>query len=311
MWPYPEKIFYGIFVKEQVEALSYYHPEINNKTWYIKGYLSKLKYVSSFFSLNWHLLFHRYDVIHIHSALSGIFLLFAPMRKNVIITLHGTEILDPKQYRVSKHVIKKARHLICVSDEIEQRVKQNPLQATTCVIPCAVRDRFFVDNRTKKDNTIKIAFASARWREVKNYPLFEEIISRLKTVCSDDIETIEFDNKTREAIRSDLNEVDLLLMTSFHEGSPQVIKEAMCCNTPIVSSNVGAVKFMLDGVENSCVIDGYDPENYVDAITEILRKTKTGFPLRSSGRKRIYDLKYNEEAITLQLKQVYDQVCSQ
>jgi glycosyltransferase involved in cell wall biosynthesis len=205
-------------------------------------------------------------------------------------------------------VIKKAPYLICVSDEIEQRVKQNSLQATTCIIPCAVRDRFFVDSRTKKEGSIKIAFASARWRKVKNYPLFEEIISRLKTVCSDDIETIEFDNKTREAIHADLNEVDLLLMTSHHEGSPQIIKEAMCCNTPVVSSNVGTVKFMLEGVENSCVIDGYDPEDYVDAITGILRKAKTGSPLRSSGRKRIYDLKYDEEAITLQIKQVYDKV---
>jgi glycosyltransferase involved in cell wall biosynthesis len=308
MLPYSKKIFYGIFVQEQVEALSYYHPEISNKIWFIRGYLSKLIYIWSVFSLNWHLLFHRYDIIHIHSALSGIFLLFAPKRKNVVITLHGTEILDSGQYRVSKQVIKKAKYLICVSDEIEQKIKQSPLKATTCIIPCAVRDWFFVDNRTRNDNTIKIAFASARWRDVKNYPLFEEIISRLKNVYSIDIQTIEFDNKTREEICADLNEVDLLLMTSFHEGSPQIIKEAMCCNTPVVSSNVGTVRFMLDGVENCRVIDGYNPEEYVAAITEILRKAENGSPLRSSGRKRILDLKYDEETITLQIKQVYDSV---
>jgi glycosyltransferase involved in cell wall biosynthesis len=310
MWPYAEKIYYGVFVKEQVDALSRYYPEINNKVWFLRGYVSKLNYILSVFTINWHLLFHKYDIIHVHSALSGIFLLFLPSRKNVIITLHGTEILDPAQYRISKHVIKKVKHLICVSKEIERIVKKERLEATIYTVPCAVLDHFFTDNREKKGTTVKIAFASAKWRDVKNYPLFKKIITQLKIVCPDDIQIIEFDNKTREKIHADLNEIDLLLMTSFHEGSPQIIKEAMCCNTPIVSSNVGTVKYMLDGVENCVVIDGYNPEDYNQAICKILQTRKATLPLRSSGRKRIYDLKYDEKTITSQIMQIYKNVSS-
>jgi len=303
-------MYYGIFVKEQVDALARYYPEVGNKIWFIRGYIGKFNYLFSIFQLNWHLLFHKYDIIHIHSALSGVFLLFAPLRKNVIITLHGTEILDPGQYRVSKHVIKKTKRLICVSEEIERIVKSKSPDVATYTVPCAVRDDFFTDNRKKNDAVIRIAFTSAHWREVKNYPLFMEIISRMRSACSDEIQTVEMDNKTREEILADLNGVDLLIMTSFHEGSPQIIKEAMCCNTPVVSSNVGTVKQMLEGVKNCTVIDGYDPKEYVSAVQRILQSSTTGFPLRSDGRKRIYELKYDEKSIASQIRQVYNDVVS-
>jgi glycosyltransferase involved in cell wall biosynthesis len=310
MWPHSRKKFYGIFVKEQVDALTHYYPDLDNKLWFIRGYIGKFNYVFSIFQLNWHLLFHSYDIIHIHSALSGIFLLFAPLRKNVIITLHGTEILDSSQYKVSKRVIKKAIHLICVSNEIEHIVKEENPNAMTYTVPCAVRDDFFVDNRVKKDTVIRIVFPSAKWREVKNYPLFFEIISRLRLVCSNEIQTIELDNKTREEILVDLNEADVLLMTSFHEGSPQIIKEAMCCNTPIVSSNVGTVQYMLNGLIHCAVINGYESLDYVNAIQQILQSFVPGLPIRSNGRERIYELKYDEKSIATQIRHIYNEVVS-
>jgi glycosyltransferase involved in cell wall biosynthesis len=305
MLPYKGKIYYGIFVKEQVDALARYYPDVNNKLWFIRGYISKFNYIFSIFQLNWHLLFHKYDIIHIHSALSGIFLLFSPLRKNVIITLHGTEILDPSQYRISKHVIKKAKLLICVSSEIEFVVKRDTPDATTYIVPCAVRDEFFIDNRKKKDSVVRIIFPSSKCREVKNYSLFIEIISRLRSVCSNEIQIIELENKTRDEILADLNEADLLLMTSLHEGSPQIIKEAMCCNTPIISANVGDVKYMLDGVINCCILNDYTPESYVNAALEIINNSKNTSLLRSNAREKIYELGYDENNVTKKLMDVY------
>ena len=42
-------------------------------------------------------------------------------------------------------------------------------------------------------------------------------------------------------------------MTSFSEGSPQIIKEALACNCPIISIDVGDVKERIQNVEN-CVV---------------------------------------------------------
>jgi glycosyltransferase involved in cell wall biosynthesis len=307
MWPYSGKIFYGIFVKEQVEALTRYFPDFDNKLWFIRGwgYTGKFNYIFSIFHLNWHLLFYKYDIIHIHSALSGIFLLFAPSKKNVIITLHGTEILDTRQYRISKYVIKKAKYLICVSNEIESIIKKDNPNITTNVVPCAVRDDFFVDNRKKKDAIIRIAFASSKHRTVKNYPLFMEIISRMRMVCSHEIQTIELNNKTREEILADLNAADLLIMTSLHEGSPQIIKEAMCCNTPVICSNVGDVQYMLEGVDNCCVLNTYEPDFYVNIALAMIKNDNGISVLTSNGRQKIYQLGYDEETITKKIMDIY------
>ena len=39
-----------------------------------------------------------------------------------------------------------------------------------------------------------------------------------------------------------MNAYDALLLTSFYDGSPNVIKETMTCNLPIISTDVGKYK---------------------------------------------------------------------
>jgi len=308
MWPTPQKRFYGIFVEEQVNALKTYYPEIKNQIWFIRGYKSKFHYLWSVIQLNWHLLFHSYDIIHLHSALSGVFLLFMPKRNNVIITLHGTDILGSKQFCITKYIIRKATHLICVSPEIQSIVE--PINNNTCVIPCAVRCLFFGDERKKENlQTIRVIFPSSKKRKVKNFPLFNVIIAQMQALFQEKIEIVELDNKSRTEVRDELNKADFLLLTSFHEGSPQIIKEAMCCNTPVISANVGNVMELLKDVENCFVVDGYNPNEYVAKIVLLFNQNKN-FPIRTSGRNKIYNLKYDEKSVSINIINLYRTISS-
>lgn len=83
---------------------------------------------------------------------------------------------------------------------------------------------------------------------------------------------------------------DVLLCTSIMEGSPNVVKEALACNLPVVSTPVGDVPERLAGVEPSCVVSR-DPRDFGEAIVNILLTRQ-----RSNGRERIIDLGLDQVA---------------
>jgi len=46
-----------------------------------------------------------------------------------------------------------------------------------------------------------------------------------------------------------LNASDVVLLTSLHEGSPNVVKESLACDVPIISVDVGDVRELISGVQ--------------------------------------------------------------
>ncbi len=78
------------------------------------------------------------------------------------------------------------------------------------------------------------------------------------------------------------------MLTSYNEGSPNVIKEAMACNMPIVSTNVGDVKEVV-GKTKGCYITSFEPEDVAEKI-----KLALEFGKRTIGRD---DIKHLESSV--------------
>ena len=83
---------------------------------------------------------------------------------------------------------------------------------------------------------------------------------------------------------------DVLLLTSFSEGSPNVIKEAMACNCPIVTTDVGDVRERLANLEG-CYVSVAEPsyEDFsleAEQLSVCLRKA-INYNGRTKGRERI------------------------
>jgi glycosyltransferase involved in cell wall biosynthesis len=96
------------------------------------------------------------------------------------------------------------------------------------------------------------------------------------------------------------NGADCLLVASAWEGSPNVVKEAMACNLPVVSSRVGDVEERLKDVFPSGVTER-DPLKLGDVLVRVLT---TG--LRSNGRERVAHLSLDRT--TKRLIAVYEKV---
>jgi len=97
-----------------------------------------------------------------------------------------------------------------------------------------------------------------------------------------------------------MNAVDVVLMTSFSEGSPQFIKEAMACNCPIVSVPVGDVPDVINEVEG-CYISTYEAADIVAKLKQALKLEK-----RTEGRNRIIELGLDSETVAKRILEVYN-----
>ncbi|MFQ6082771.1 MAG: glycosyltransferase family 4 protein [Candidatus Aminicenantia bacterium] len=100
-----------------------------------------------------------------------------------------------------------------------------------------------------------------------------------------------------------LNAADVLLLTSYWEGSPNVIKEAMACNLPIVSTDVGDVREIIGNTEG-CYICSFDPKDVANKVLSSLEYNK-----RTNGGDKIKHLNLNN--IAMQILEVYSKVLNE
>ncbi len=97
-----------------------------------------------------------------------------------------------------------------------------------------------------------------------------------------------------------LNASDVLLMTSLHEGSPTVIKEALACDLPVVSVDVGDVSERICGIDG-CHITEPHPADIAEKLTFVHRAQR-----RVAGREKIDELSVHR--IAVKLKSVYNEL---
>lgn len=241
------------------------------------------------------------DLIHAHYGLSG---LLANLQRKVpvVTTYHGSDINLFYVRLLSRISILLSRHNIFVS---QKNIQTAGVRKHFSLIPCGVDTCIFkpVEKESARLATgfsphdKLILFAGSLENSVKNPHLAIQVTNML-----DDVKLIELKGYTRQEVALLMNVADVCLMTSFTEGSPQFIKEAMACNCPVVSVDVGDVSENISQVER-CFVTSYNQTEIAEAIKKILTANK-----RSNGRERIFELGLDAETVALKIKKLYETI---
>lgn len=289
------------FIVEQAEALKVAGCGVD---WFglqgkgVKGYIKNLP------ELKHKIKECQPDIIHAHYGLSG---LFANLQRKVpvVTTYHGSDINERKVLRFSKLAMRLSAWNIFVSQKTLRIAK--PSKKYT-LLPCGIdlsdlqlTDK--VEARRKMGLDIDkqyILFAGAFDNQVKNAPLAVKTVDLLNCLS---VELLELKDYSREQVTLLMCAADAFLMTSFTEGSPQVIKEAMACGCPIVSVDVGDVRERTEGVEGCYVANTRNPED----LAHLLKKALT-FGNKTNGREKIIADGLDNKFVAARLMDIYKKI---
>jgi glycosyltransferase involved in cell wall biosynthesis len=257
----------------------------------VKGYLK------SILELRENLKSNSYEVVHAHYWLSAIVASLAGA-KPIVASLMGDDVKASPYFR---WIIYLFYHLSWSSVIVKSEDMYSVLKIKKAhIIPNGVDmsrfrpiDRVLALEEVGWDKSKKhILFTSNPKRVEKNFELAKRAFDEID---NDGLELHYLKGISHERIPYYYNSSSVVVLTSLWEGSPNAIKEAMACNTPIVSTDVGDVKKVISKTEG-CYLSGFDYEDFALNIKKALN-----FEDRTSGRE---DIAYLE--IELIAKKIVD-----
>ena len=284
-------------VKNQYESLVNIGIQVDIYTILGKGVLGYLKNIRP---LRNKLKKENYDLIHAHYSLSGIIASLAEA-KPLIVSLMGSDAhIKGLLKKITLKFQKKWDVTILKSKDMQEHLQLESFN----ILPNGVDTKRFCpipknDARNQLNLDLEnklLVFIANPNREEKNFKLAQDAMNLIKTK---NVKLIPVYNTPNEKIPLYLNAADMLVVSSKYEGSVNVVKEAMACNTPIVSTNVGDVQKNISGLQ-SCLISENNPVDFAAKIDEVLLLEH-----RSNGRDRIFELKLDSVSVANKLKEIY------
>lgn len=287
------------FIYEQMQGLKKLGCDF--RVCFVKGGGAK-SYLRAWREMQKMIAMYQPDIIHAHY---GLCCLLANMQRKVpvVSTYHGSDINDPKIRILSKIAIRLSQKNIFVSERLKSLIK-NPQRAI--VIPCSVDTTTFypMDKMECRQQLgldlgkIYVLFSKEFADTVKNYPLAKQAVEKYNPQT----QLLEFYGYAREQVPLLYNAVDLGLMTSYTEGSPQFVKEAVACGCPVVSTDVGDVREVIDGVSN-CYLSTYEVDDVVNGMQKALA---VGHLQKTHLHER-----YTAEYIAKTIFELYTDICNE
>jgi glycosyltransferase involved in cell wall biosynthesis len=283
MWPDEERPWYGTFIKTQADSLERLGVDLDVLP--IRGYAGKRAYADAVGKLRRVTRENGYDLVHAHYGHAGVVARLqgaAPL----VVSYCGDDLLGTPaegggitarsrvEAAVFRRLARSAAATITKSEEME-RALPSRCRARNHVIPNGVdierfapRPRADARRELGWDEEPIALFVGDPAIPRKNHKLAaaacRHAASRLPGLRLEVAQGF-----TPDQIPTLMSAADALLMTSLWEGSPNVVKEAMAAELPVVAVPAGDVEERLRGVAG-CFVRPYEAHALGEALTEAL-----------------------------------------
>ncbi len=229
----------------------------------------------------------EYEPDLVHSMYGGIMArLVVQVVKDrpVVVSFHGSDLLGQSFERpsrrlfaacgvlASKQAAKRCSGVVLVAEHLRRSLPAARRHSFVQVIPCGIDLNLF--KPLERDRCCE----KLGWKRGKFHILFQNTgdpvkrprlaysaLDCLKNKLNVDAEIHELRGVRYDQVPVWLGASDVLLVTSFHEGSPTIVKEALACNLPIVSVAVGDIPQRIDGIDGSYLSEP-TPDDLADKL---------------------------------------------
>jgi teichuronic acid biosynthesis glycosyltransferase TuaC len=309
-WPSPEKPHEVPFIVRQVQFLR--DAGVDVTLFHFRGRKNPVNYWKAWREAQARIQSGGFDLIHAQWGQSG--LLALPKKLPLVVTFRGDDLegiigangkhtaYGQVLKALSRFVARKADQIIVVSEALARSLPNKPYH----VIPSGLDLQLFspeprAQAREKihlSPTTRYVLFAGSAGNPRKRHSLARQAVALLKDEF--DVELLVASGLTHDQIPGYMNASDVLLLTSLHEGSPNVVKEALAVNLPVISTDVGDVRQRISGIPGCSILSDDHPETIAAAIRNVLVSAQ-----RTNSRTSILEL--DEKQLTEKVITIYKQ----
>lgn len=311
IWPAPDAPHWGRFVEQQIKALRQAGLEldvlyVNRRVEGMRAYANLPGLLSKAVD--------RFKPHLVHVMYGGIMARIVTLvvrDRPVMVTFHGSDLLGQPFERplrrffaaggvlASRQAARQCDGIVVVAGHLIDKLPKEIPRSQIRVIPCGIDLDLFTpqdQDRCRQQlgwaqDSFHVIF-QATGDPVKRPELALAAIDRLRDQGVN-VELHFLRGVNYEQVPVWLNAGDALLVTSYHEGSPTIVKESLACNLPIVSVPVGDIPRMIQDVKG-CHLSAADAMELAVKLHKVRVHSS-----QISGGTKMHDLSVAHSACTL------------
>ena len=268
-----------------------------------------------------------YDIIHAHYALpQGLLgvLLKKVRGKPLVVTIHGSDMSlltkNPLTAPIVRFVLHNADRVITVSDYLKNEVTKLGVNSEKLSVIYGGTGSLSTKKENFDFNGPIITFIGSLVRQKGVDVLleaFNDVLGAKLVIIGDGNDGSALKKLAkgldgvyflgyREDLASVFEKTSVLVLPSRSEGFGLVLLEAMKAGVPVVATNVGGIREIVEDGHNGILVEPENPKQLADAITKVLEDEK----LRENLIKNAKDTtkKFSWRSMSSEIDKIYEEL---